>query len=166
VTTVFVTHDQAEAMTMADRIAVMNLGQLQQVGTPDDVYDRPANLFVAQFMGSPPMNTLTVTRAEGHLVGDGGWRFPIPSGVRVPEAGELTLGLRPEDITLASDGQPATVFFSEPLGNEVIVYVHVGQTLVKLRAAPSVRPVRGEQVFLRAEPSRVHVFDAAGERLA
>ena len=110
------------------------------------------------------MNTMPVTRVDGLLVSDGGWRFPVPEGVRVPE-GELTLGLRPEDITLAPDGQPATVFVSEPLGNEVIVNVHVGQTLVKLRAAPSVRPTRGEQVFLRAQPGRVHVFDAAGERL-
>src|ERR671934_1715881 len=78
-TTVFVTHDQAEAMTMADRIAVMNQGTLQQVGTPDDVYDRPANLFVAQFMGSPPMNTLPVTRDDGRLVADGGWGLPLPS---------------------------------------------------------------------------------------
>ena len=79
-TTVFVTHDQAEAMTMADRIAVMDRGALQQVGTPDDVYDRPANLFVAQFMGSPPMNTLAVTRQDGHLLAEGGWPFPIPAG--------------------------------------------------------------------------------------
>jgi multiple sugar transport system ATP-binding protein len=164
VTTVFVTHDQAEAMTMADRIAVMNLGQLQQVGTPDDVYDRPSNLFVAQFMGSPPMNTLPVTRVDGDLVSETGWRFPMPASVRVPD-GELTLGLRPEDIVLASEGQPATVFVSEPLGNEVIVNVHVGQTLVKLRAAPSVRPTRGEQVFLRADVGKAHLFDATGHRL-
>ena len=131
----------------------MNLGQLQQVGTPDDVYDRPSNLFVAQFMGSPPMNTLPVTRVDGHLVSEAGWRFPMPVGMRVPD-GELTLGLRPEDIVLAPEGQPATVFVSEPLGNEVIVNVHVGQTLVKLRAAPSVRPTRGEQVFLRADVGR------------
>src|SRR5207253_3105816 len=84
-TTVFVTHDQAEAMTMADRVAVMNLGTLQQVGTPDDVYDRPENLFVAQFMGSPPMNTMAAVREDGQLLGPGGWRLPIPPGLRVPD---------------------------------------------------------------------------------
>src|SRR6202140_2652419 len=84
-TTVFVTHDQAEAMTMADRIAVLDHGALQQVGTPDDVYDRPANLFVAQFMGSPPMNTLVVTRADGCLLADGVWPFfPPPRAQKRP----------------------------------------------------------------------------------
>ncbi|MDQ3810987.1 MAG: ABC transporter ATP-binding protein [Chloroflexota bacterium] len=164
VTTMFVTHDQAEAMTMADRIAVMNQGSLQQVGTPDDVYDVPSNLFVAQFMGSPPMNTLPVERQDGQLVAGGGWTFAVPEGVRLPD-GPLTLGVRPEDLSLAADGQPATVFVSEPLGNEVIVNVQVGEAMVKLRAAPSVRPARGETVFLRADPRRLHWFDARGERV-
>jgi ABC-type sugar transport system ATPase subunit len=164
VTTIFVTHDQAEAMTMADRIAVMNQGHLQQVGTPDDVYDRPANLFVAQFMGSPPMNTLPVTRQDGRLWTQGGWSFPLPTGLQLPD-GPVTLGVRPEDLTLVAEGQPATVFVSEPLGNEVIVNVTVGETLVKLRAGPSVRPTRGETVFVAADPERLHVFDASGARL-
>jgi multiple sugar transport system ATP-binding protein len=167
-TTVFVTHDQAEAMTMADRIAVMDRGALQQVGTPDDVYDRPSNLFVAQFMGSPPMNTLTVTRADGGLLADGGWRFPVPSVGVVPD-GPLTLGVRPEDVAVSLDrvdgSQPASVFVSEPLGNEVIVNVHVGQALIKVRAAPGVRPGHGETVYLTFDASRLHLFDAAGRRL-
>jgi ABC-type sugar transport system ATPase subunit len=165
VTTIFVTHDQAEAMTMADRIAVMNQGHLQQVGTPDDVYDRPANLFVAQFMGSPPMNTLPVTQQDGQLWTAGGWRFPVPAGVKLPE-GPVTLGVRPEDLKLAESGQAATVFVSEPLGNEVIVNVTVGEALLKLRAGPSVRPTRGETVFVAADPTRLHVFDAQGTRLS
>jgi multiple sugar transport system ATP-binding protein len=166
VTTIFVTHDQAEAMTMADRIAVMNQGSLQQVGTPDEVYDEPSNLFVAQFMGSPPMNTLAATRQNGQLVLGGGWRVPIPPlSTRLPD-GPLTIGVRPEDLRLSSDGQPATVFVSEPLGNEVIVNVTVGDNLLKLRAAPSIRPTRGEQVFITADPARLHVFDASGARLA
>ena len=169
-TTIFVTHDQAEAMTMADRIAVMNQGSLQQVGTPDDVYERPANLFVAQFMGSPPMNTLPVSRQDGQLVADGGWRFRLPDLDRrsLPD-GPLTLGVRPEDVSLSlepiTDGQPARVFVSEPLGNEVIVNVHVGQTLLKVRTEPSVRPGRGETVYLQANPRRLHLFDATGQRL-
>jgi multiple sugar transport system ATP-binding protein len=167
-TTVFVTHDQAEAMTLADRIAVMNEGALQQVGTPDDVYDRPANLFVAQFMGSPPMNTLAVTRADGHLVSEGGWRFPLPAGVTsAPEP--LTLGVRPEDVSLSlipvDDAFPASVFVSEPLGNEVIVNVHVGEALVKVRTEPSIRPRRGDRVHLRAHPARLHLFGADGRRV-
>ena len=166
-TTVFVTHDQAEAMTLADRIAVMNAGALQQVGTPDDVYDRPANLFVAQFMGSPPMNTLAVERVDGHLVTEGGWRFPAPHGLALE--GSLTLGIRPEDISLSltadNGGFAASVFVSEPLGNEVIVNVLVGETVVKVRADPSVRPKRDDRVYLKAHSDRVHVFGDAGRRL-
>jgi multiple sugar transport system ATP-binding protein len=167
-TTVFVTHDQAEAMTLADRIAVMNEGALQQVGTPDDVYDRPANLFVAQFMGSPPMNTLAVARTDGQLVAEGGWCFPAPKDLQLPE-GSLTIGIRPEDVALSmvpDEGAfPASVFVSEPLGNEVIVNVLVGETVVKVRADPSVRPKRGDRVYLRAARDRVHVFGADGRRL-
>jgi multiple sugar transport system ATP-binding protein len=168
-TTVFVTHDQAEAMTMADRIAVMDRGALQQVGTPDDVYDRPANLFVAQFMGSPPMNTLVVTRQDGHLVAEGGWPFPIPERVHSLSDDSLTLGVRPEDITISltesADRYRATVFVSEPLGNEVIVNVNVGPALIKVRAQPSVRPARGDTVYLNADPERLHLFGSDGRRL-
>lgn len=168
-TTVFVTHDQAEAMTLADRIAVMNEGALQQVGTPDDVYDRPANLFVAQFMGSPPMNTLSVARADGELVAKGGWCFPLATALTPPD-GALTLGVRPEDITLSQaptdGGFAATVFVSEPLGNEVIVNVTVGDSVVKVRAHSSVRPQRGDTVYLTANPRRLHVFGPDGRRLA
>jgi multiple sugar transport system ATP-binding protein len=169
-TTVFVTHDQAEAMTMADRIAVMDQGALQQVGTPDDVYDRPANLFVAQFMGSPPMNTLLVTRGDGRLIADGGWPFPLPdsASAAVPDS-PLTLGVRPEDVALSlapvDGGFAATVFVSEPLGNEVIVNVNVGQALIKIRAQPSTRPQRGETVYLTANPGRLHLFGPDGKRL-
>ena len=169
ITTVFVTHDQAEAMTLADRIAVMNEGALQQVGTPDDVYDRPANLFVAQFMGSPPMNTLAVSRYDGSLVADGGWRFPVERAAPLPE-GHLTLGVRPEDVTLSmtplEGAFAATVFVSEPLGNEVIVNVTVGETVVKVRAEPSLRPRRGDTVYLLAHPTRLHLFGEDGRRLA
>lgn len=167
-TTVFVTHDQAEAMTMADRIAVMNEGALQQVGTPDDVYDRPANLFVAQFMGSPPMNTLAVTRSDGELVNQNGWRFPLPTGVNIRDDA-LTLGVRPEDIQLTASpiegAFAAQVFVSEPLGNEVIVNVTVGESVVKVRAEPSVRPRRGDTVYLKANQAKLHVFGADGRRL-
>src|SRR3954471_14477783 len=102
-TMVFVTHDQAEAMSLANRIAVLSAGELQQIGTPDDVYDRPANVFVAEFMGSPPMNLMTGTRDDGHVVTAGGWRIPLPEGLRSSDA-EVTVGLRPEGIEIATDG--------------------------------------------------------------
>ncbi len=167
-TTVFVTHDQAEAMTMADRIAIMNLGTLQQVGTPDEVYDTPSNLFVAQFMGSPPMNTLPARRDDGALIGPEGWRLPLPRGLAV-ESDELTVGVRPEDLELSQTpretGQPARVFVSEPLGAEVIVNVHVGETLLKVRTTPDVRPSRGDVVYVSANPRKLHVFGPDGGRI-
>src|SRR5256885_7430289 len=163
VTTIFVTHDQAEAMTMADRIAVLELGELQQLGTPDTVYQRPANLFVAQFIGSPPMNILDAERSGSSLVVAGGWRVPAPS--RLDGHGALKVGLRPEAIALRlarDDGaQPADVLVSEPLGSEVIVNVKLGEALLKVRTPPEIRPDPGTRVYLRAAPEGVRVFDAA-----
>jgi multiple sugar transport system ATP-binding protein len=158
VTTVFVTHDQAEAMTMADRIAVLDAGHLQQLGAPDDVYQHPANLFVAQFIGSPPMNVLAAQRADGSLLLAGGWRVPLPT-LRA-NATTLTVGLRPEAIALSDDGHPAEVLVSEPLGSEVIVNVKLGDALIKVRTGPEMRPQAGERVGLRADPAGVRVFDS------
>ncbi len=163
VTTIFVTHDQAEAMTMSDRIAVLDAGRLQQLGAPDTVYQRPANLFVAQFIGSPPMNILDAERNGDALVVAGGWRIAVPSRIDGGSAG-LKLGLRPEAIDLAlangDGGQPAVVLVSEPLGSEVIVNVKLGDALLKVRTAPEVRPDPGTRVYLRAAPEGVRVFDA------
>jgi multiple sugar transport system ATP-binding protein len=169
ITTVFVTHDQAEAMTLADRIAVFNAGRLQQIGTPDEVYDHPRNVFVAEFIGSPPMNLLPATWQDGRLVAAGGWRLPEPHLTAAPR-GAVRVGLRPEAIVLAheatEDTQAATVFLTEPLGSEVIVNVRLAEHLLRVRTAPEVRPAAGETVHLRAEPRGLRLFDAAsGEAL-
>jgi len=138
ITTVFVTHDQAEAMTLADRIAVFNAGRLQQIGTPDEVYDHPRNVFVAEFIGSPPMNLLPATWQDGRLVAAGGWRLPEPHLTAAPR-GAVRVGLRPEAIA---------------------------EHLLRVRTAPEVRPAAGETVHLRAEPRGLRLFDAAsGEAL-
>jgi multiple sugar transport system ATP-binding protein len=161
-TTIFVTHDQAEAMTMADRIAILDLGVLQQLGSPDDVYRHPANLFVAQFIGSPPMNILDVERTDGALVAPGGWRIPAPP-LRAPQGAVLRVGLRPEAIALSTAGDGGVageVLVSEPLGSEVIVNVKLGEVLLKVRTAPEVRPEPGSRVWLSAEREDVRVFDA------
>jgi multiple sugar transport system ATP-binding protein len=162
-TMVFVTHDQAEAMSLAHRIAVLNAGVLQQVGTPDEVYDHPANVFVAEFIGSPPMNLLPGRREGGDLVVAGGWRLLAPSGSSTIGAaegnGEVTVGLRPEGIEIAADGHPAEVVAVEPLGSEVIVDVRVDGQALKVRAAPDVRPEAGSTVGLRADPAAVRAFD-------
>ncbi len=157
-TMVFVTHDQAEAMSLANRIAILSAGELQQIGTPDDVYDHPANLFVAEFIGSPPMNLLEVTRDGDTLVAVDGWRLPAPL-TRDRSAGELTVGLRPEAIAIGTAGQAAEVVAVEPLGSEVIVDVRVGEKALKLRAAPAVRPQPGSTVHLAVEPGAIRLFD-------
>jgi multiple sugar transport system ATP-binding protein len=161
-TMVFVTHDQAEAMSLATRIAVLNKGELQQIGSPDEVYDHPANVFVAEFIGSPPMNLLPATRDGDAVVASGGWRIPAPTGSASAggvSTSELTVGLRPEAIEIAADGQPATVIAVEPFGSEVIVDVRIGEQALKIRAAPDVRPAPHSTVSLRADPRAVRLFD-------
>ncbi|MDQ2953071.1 MAG: ABC transporter ATP-binding protein [Chloroflexota bacterium] len=157
-TMVFVTHDQAEAMSLATRIAILSAGTLQQIGTPDDVYDHPANLFVAEFIGSPPMNLLEVTREGETLVAEGGWRLAMPR-VQAASANALTVGLRPEAIVIGDAGQAAEVVAVEPLGSEVIVDVRVGRKTVKVRAAPSLRPQPGSTVRIAAAPGGLRLFD-------
>jgi multiple sugar transport system ATP-binding protein len=165
VTTLYVTHDQIEAMTMADLIAVMRDGRLQQLATPAELYARPANLFVARFCGSPPMNVL-----DGEL--DGGV-FRHPAGalpVAAEARGPVQLGFRPEHAELVAAGSADTlageIYVVEPLGNETLVTVKAGDTLVNVRAAAEFgRPV-GERCALRPLAKRVHVFDReSGEAL-
>ena len=157
----FVTHDQAEAMTLADRIAIMNHGHLQQVGSPEEVYAHPANTFVAEFIGSPPMNLLPATRDGDQIRALGAW--PIPMSGPLPPGGDLVVGLRPEDISLrpvpSDDTVAAEVYLVEPLGSEVIVNVRVGDHLLKVRIAPDERPQMGQTVHLGAVASGVRIFD-------
>ncbi len=162
VTTIFVTHDQAEAMTLADRIAVLDGGELQQLGSPDEVYQRPTNLFVAQFIGSPPMNILQAERDGRDLIVDGGWRMRSPRADLDGHA-KVTVGLRPEAIEISNEpvpqGHPAEVLVSEPLGSEVIVNVKLASALIKVRTGPEIRPEPGSRVYLHADPGGVRVFD-------
>ncbi|KQX42757.1 sugar ABC transporter ATP-binding protein [Devosia sp. Root436] len=163
VTTVYVTHDQVEAMTMADKIVVMNGGRVEQVGAPLDLYDRPANLFVAGFIGSPAMNTL-----GGRITPDGfvaaGATLPLPPGLT--PAANAVYGIRPEHLSLADTGIPAIVKLVEPMGSETQVTMTVGEHTVigvfreRLKAKP------GETVHLRPDLEALHLFDAAtGGRL-
>ncbi|HEU5082765.1 MAG TPA: sn-glycerol-3-phosphate ABC transporter ATP-binding protein UgpC [Acidimicrobiales bacterium] len=169
-TIVYVTHDQVEAMTMADRIAVLEDGRLQQVGAPREVYDRPANLFVARFIGSPPMNSLPGRvrgRGGGAWVEVGGGRLPAPD-VDVADGTQVVVGLRPEHVRTGdgdgdgAEGLPATVRAVEWLGHERHLYCDVDGTPVIVRDAEegegSLRP--GETVHLTAARHHVHLFDA------
>ena len=175
VTTVYVTHDQVEAMTMGDRVAVMKDGHLQQVDTPQALYDRPANLFVAGFIGSPAMNLLPATVREGRArIGD--LAVPLDRDVASRAGAEVTLGVRPHAWHLASPGEEGfavTVSVVEELGSDAFLYAVpddpalaavATQAVVRLDGRPELP--KGARVRLAIDPSAVHVFDtASGERL-
>jgi multiple sugar transport system ATP-binding protein len=160
VTTLYVTHDQVEAMTMADMVAVMHEGRLQQLAAPADLYARPANLFVARFCGSPPMNVLPGQVAGGvftHATGS------IALGTD-PVRGPAQLGFRPEHAGMVAPGEPNTlrgeVYVVEPLGNETLITVALGAELVNLRAAAGIEPAIGTPVGLAPDRAHLHLFDA------
>jgi len=163
VTSLFVTHDQVEAMTLAERMIVMNAGRMEQIGTPDEVYHRPATTFVAAFIGSPPMN-LVRGHAEGTGFRAGSQLLPLPAPV--PRAGKLVLGVRPEHVELSADltaeGWPLRVQALEMLGAERLVYGLLGDALFTARLdATRPYPKVGDIVNLHAAPDRLHWFDAA-----
>src|SRR5262249_28171509 len=125
-TTVYVTHDQIEAMTMADKIVVMNMGNVEQIGSPLELYDRPVNLFVAGFIGSPAMNFFEGTVAADGFHSTGGFRLPISSAPAGSQGRPVIYGLRPEHIALDPSGVPVTVKVVEPTGSETQVFADAG----------------------------------------
>ncbi|HXF60735.1 MAG TPA: ABC transporter ATP-binding protein [Caldilineaceae bacterium] len=169
-TFIYVTHDQAEALTMSNRIAVMNHGKLQQFGTPDEVYYQPANLFVAGFIGSPAMNFLDgdIVHDQGELLFQRGKiRYPLPAILarRLRERsilGGVTLGVRPETIGVTHDvagGIEGTVYVEEPLGSDVFLTIQVEGANVIVRADPEFRAGFGARVGLHFNPQKVYLFD-------
>jgi sn-glycerol 3-phosphate transport system ATP-binding protein len=165
VTSLFVTHDQVEAMTLAQRMIVMNGGRIEQIGTPEQVYGTPASTFVAGFIGSPPMNLLS-GQADGTQFTVGGQTLTLPTPAA--RSGTLTLGVRPEHAALGQGGSwLMKVEMLEMLGAERLVYGRLGDSMFTLRiesTAPAPKP--GETVQLHVEPHHVHWFDAAsGQRV-
>lgn len=168
--TVYVTHDQLEAMTMSDRIAVMQDGRVQQYGTPTEVYNNPANLFVAGFIGSPPMNFL-----HGHLKRDGGLALatgedmlPLPTDFKYalsecPEGSPLVLGVRPQDIALGPAGEPAVpnarVWMIELIGSEKIVDLSYAGTRLAIQVRADHPVAIDDTVSAHLDPARIHLFD-------
>jgi multiple sugar transport system ATP-binding protein len=180
-TTVYVTHDQVEAMSLADRIAIMNEGVLQQVGTPTDVYQHPANLFVAQFIGSPVMNLSKATvQANGNgttlVLAEGAARFAFPQELqaRMGRAGysepDMTVGIRPEGVVVArqeaSGFVPVEAHIIEPLGAYDIVDLKVGDGFLRARTASGFVGRPGDTVWARLDAAQTHFFHArTGESL-
>jgi multiple sugar transport system ATP-binding protein len=172
-TTVYVTHDQQEALTMSDRIVVLNHGELQQFGTPDEVYDLPANRFVADFIGSPAMNFFDVELSGATLVGDG-FDYDLPGDVadRVRShrtSDSLELGIRPEDIRFGATGTEAvsaTVEVVENAGSDNFLYLAIADQECRVRVGSDVKPGVGERTAIAFDPADIHLFDGeTGENL-
>ena len=161
-TTIYVTHDQIEAMTLADRVVVMNHGVVQQVGTPTDIYDHPANAFVASFIGSPAMNLIAGTIADGTFRAEG---MTIEN---LSAKGPVTLGFRAEDAAVNPTPAQiaAPVYAMELLGDATLVSVRIGPALVSVRAPKDFRIDIGSPLHIRVPPSALHLFDVkSGQRL-
>lgn len=171
ITTIFVTHDQIEAMTMADRIALLEAGKLQQVGTPEGLYYSPANLFVADFIGTPPMNFIEVSLEEEEklFVATENFRLPLSDGMaqkvrRTVTSREALLGIRPEDIVIGQGGIEGEVYVVEPLGRDVLVTIRIGKVSFKVLTPSGFKATIGEQVHLTFSTEKIYLFDKATRR--
>lgn len=164
VTTIYVTHDQEEAMSLSDRMAIFVDGRIVQIGTPEEVFAKPVSTAVAGFLGSPPMNLLparlrgAVLEIEGHRLA-----LPRPAG---KEDRAVVAGIRPGDITIGGSGLAATVELAEPQGESVIVDLRLGNAALKARIFSGLRFREGQEVQIGIDPTRVHLFDADGRRFA
>ncbi|RUZ79584.1 sn-glycerol-3-phosphate ABC transporter ATP-binding protein UgpC [Mesorhizobium sp. M7A.F.Ca.US.006.01.1.1] len=167
-TTIYVTHDQIEAMTMADKIVVMRDGRIEQVGAPLELFDRPANLFVAGFIGSPSMNLLKGVMRKGDKPGVdiAGTLFPIASGNAAQGGQAVVYGVRPEHLEIHPDGVPAKISVVEPTGSETLVFLRFGEgeMVALFRERHDFKP--GDTLKLKPRLDQIHLFDAeTGKRL-
>ena len=166
-TTVYVTHDQIEAMTMADRIVVMHDGIVEQIGAPLELYDRPANLFVAGFIGSPAMNFVKGRIDGSGFAADGGFRLPITGAPAASEGRSAVYGLRPEAIRLDGAGLEARVHVVEPMGSETQVVADIGGQNITCVFRERIQAKPGEIIRITPEAALTHLFDQdSGRRLA
>jgi len=165
VTAIYVTHDQEEAMTLADRLAVFLDGEIMQVGTPGEVFGRPRTVEVAAFIGSPPMNLLP-GQLEGRVLTVEGRNVHLPQAPP-HHVGEVTVGIRPSHVRIDPEGIPTQLYLSENLGESVLLNLYLGENLLKVRAAdmPSLRD--GETVPISFDADAIHLFDPdTGLRIA
>ena len=169
VTTVYVTHDQIEAMTMADKIVVMELGHIRQAGPPLELYDRPANLFVAGFIGSPAMNLLEGRIESGSFLTGDGTSWPLPPASQLDGAlrdGPAIYGIRPEHFRLAGDGMAAQVVVVEPMGSETLVIMRIGSSQVQGVFRERIAAKPGDTLPVLPQAALAHLFDKeSGNRL-
>jgi multiple sugar transport system ATP-binding protein len=170
ITTIYVTHDQVEAMTMGDRIAILKEGLLQQTGTPDNIYSQPSNIFVAGFIGSPPTNFFDCNLIEGppFTLDAKEFKYPLPGDVakaaKKCTSDVCVLGVRPQDVLVHKDAKnkdlvEAKLDVIEPLGDVTILNLEVGEYLVKAVVSPDFEADVGDELWLEFFPNRVHIFD-------
>lgn len=162
-TFIYVTNDQVEALSMADQVAVLREGTVQQVGTPTEVYDRPANQWVAGFVGSPRISLLACHAEGDRLVGAEGWTLPRPRWVTAEDRRPLLLGVRAEDLSVEARGDTVLtgeLYGLEPLGDRTVVDVKMGREMLKVKARPTVTGTPGQRIAVTVDLDRVHLFDA------
>lgn len=162
-TFIYVTNDQVEALSMADQVAVLREGTVQQVGTPTEVYDRPANQWVAGFVGSPRISLLACHAEGDRLVGAEGWTLPRPRWVTAEDRRPLLLGVRAEDLSVEARGDTVLtgeLYGLEPLGDRTVVDVKMGREILKVKARPTVTGTPGQRIAVTVDLDRVHLFDA------
>src|SRR5216683_1650667 len=163
-TAVYVTHDQEEAMSMADRMAIFMEGRIVQIGTPEEVFGRPATAAVASFLGNPPMNLLPASLDHGRAM-VGNTAVDLPSLTSLGRC-DIMLGVRPSAVTIGGEGVPAVVTLCESLGEELIVDLTIADVMLRARVPARPRPREGDAVHIRFNPAAVHAFDpASGKRL-
>jgi ABC-type sugar transport system ATPase subunit len=158
VTAVYVTHDQEEAMTLADRLAVFMEGEVRQVGRPAEVFARPNSVEVAAFIGSPPMNLMPARYADGQVTFGG---RPIATSLQVGGSRDVTLGVRPGAVRIEADGVPARVELVEDLGDSAVLDLDLGGTAIRARVGDGAMPREGDMIRIMARPQDIHLFDAA-----
>ena len=168
-TIVYVTHDQIEAMTMADKIVVMRDGRVEQIGSPLDLYDNPENTFVAGFIGSPSMNFVhgKIASENGRKVfaSDGGLKLPVPE-TTAKEGQDVTYGIRPEHILIGDEGVPMEVVVVEPTGSETQIFARFGKDLIDALVKARINARPGSQLGFLIDPTDVHLFDRkSGQRI-
>jgi multiple sugar transport system ATP-binding protein len=166
-TFLFVTHDQIEAMSMGDRIGVLNAGRVMQIGTPNEIYNAPTDTFVASFVGSPAMNLLPGRIEDGRMVVPGAFELPLEAAGRARlgrEAGPVVLGVRAEDVRLGTGDATARVHHVENHGVELVVTLRAGETLFKASVPAVTRVAVDETVPFALNQARLHGFDAASGR--
>ncbi|RIX99534.1 sn-glycerol-3-phosphate ABC transporter ATP-binding protein UgpC [Aureimonas flava] len=165
-TIIYVTHDQVEAMTLADRIVILRGGDIEQVGTPDEVYNRPASVFVGGFIGSPAMNFARARMQGGRLGFADGNTLPLAPGIALADGREVIAGIRPEHFQpTAEAGSTLSVAAQviEPLGSDTLVHFALGEATLTARMPPTIRLEPGQVFQIGVDPAKIHLFDAASE---